>query len=124
MGFFISASLLVVGIVHLLPLSGVVGSTQLENLYAVRVPDTGTELLLRHRAVLFGLLGVFFVYGAFRPELQSAALLIALVSVSTFILLAWTSGPHSGAIMRVVWIDTALVVPLVISLGAVLLEKG
>ena len=65
--------LIVVGVIHLLPLSGVLGGAQLFSLYGVPVDDPNLEILMRHRAVLFGLLGVFLVYAAFKPSLGRSA---------------------------------------------------
>ena len=52
-------ALLIAGAIHLLPLSGVTGAAALERLYGVAVDSPDLALLLRHRAVLFGLLGGF-----------------------------------------------------------------
>jgi len=57
MRLLISAMLIVVGVIHLLPLSGVLGSARLGALYGVPIDDPNLEILMRHRAVLFGLLG-------------------------------------------------------------------
>ena len=57
MRYFISATLLVAAVIHLLPLVGVVGPTRLSELYGITVSEPNIEILMRHRAVLFGLLG-------------------------------------------------------------------
>ena len=51
-----SSMLVVVGLTHLLPLSGVLGAASLANLYGLQFNEANLEILMRYRAVLFGLL--------------------------------------------------------------------
>lgn len=105
----ISAALLVVGAVHLMPLLGVLGSARLEQLYQVHIVDPDLLLLMRHRALLFGLLAALLLAAAFRPVWQGMALLAAWGSVLGFVLLA--PSDLSPSLQRVWWIDVA-VMPL------------
>ena len=59
MRHLISAMLLVVAAIHLLPVTGVLGGDKLTALYGLRFNDPNLFILMRHRAVLFGLLGLF-----------------------------------------------------------------
>lgn len=102
----IGAVLLVTGGVHLLPLLGVLGAARLEQLYGLRIENPDLLLMMRHRALLFGLLGALLVAAAFRPAWQGLALVAAWVSVLGFVLLA-PSG-LAPALQRVWWIDVAL----------------
>ena len=70
MRWLVSAMLMVVGVIHLLPLSGVLGGARLVSLYGISIDDPNLEILMRHRAVLFGLLGAFLIYAAFKPPFQ------------------------------------------------------
>ena len=92
MKHLVTASFLVVAVIHLLPLSGVLGARRLEALYGVAIADRSLEVLMRHRAVLFGLLGTFFVVAAFVVELQLVAFVFGFVSVVSFLWLAWAVG--------------------------------
>jgi hypothetical protein len=56
MRFVVPAVLLIVALIHALPLVGVMGAAKLTQLYGIDVQDPTLELLLRHRAILFGLL--------------------------------------------------------------------
>lgn len=67
--------------------------------------DPNLVILMRHRAVLFGLLGCFLIYSAFRPSAQAVALIAGIASVVSFLWLAWTVGDYNALIGRVVFID-------------------
>lgn len=97
--------LVIVGLIHLLPLSGVLGSASLASLYGLQVNDPNLQILMRHRAVLFGLLGFFFVLAAFKPALQSMALISGFVSVVSFLVLAWSVGHYNAQVSRVFTAD-------------------
>ena len=58
MRYLVSATLVLVGLIHLLPLSGVLSADQLASLYGLSFSEPNLAILMRHRAVLFGLLGV------------------------------------------------------------------
>lgn len=62
---------------------------------------------MRHRAVLFGLLGVFLILAAFRPAFQLSAFALGLVSVLSFLALAWSAGSYNAQVARVVVVDLA-----------------
>ena len=101
----ISGLLVIAGIIHLLPLSGVLGAERLAALYGLSFQEPNLLLLMRSRAVLFGLLGAFLLYSAWRPALQPLALLGGLVSVLSFLLLAWSGPGYNEALRRVVIAD-------------------
>jgi hypothetical protein len=115
MRYILSAMLTVVGIIHLLPLTGVLGVSRLHTLYGVTIADPDLEILMRHRAVLFGMLGAFLIYAAFRPGVQLAALIAGAVSVISFLVIAGLVGGYNTAIARVVTADVVAVVCLAIA---------
>lgn len=114
----IAGLLVLVGIIHLLPVSGVLGVDSLAALYGVSLGEPNLEILMRHRAMLFGLLGLFLVYAAFRPGLQLLAIGAGFISVVSFIAIAWAVGDYNEAIGRVVMADVVAAVVLVVA-GAV-----
>ncbi len=113
MQYLTMAMLLVVGVIHLLPLSGVLGAERLATLYGLPFNEPNLAILMRHRAVLFGLLGLFLVYAAFRPGLQTPAFLAGFASVLSFLWLAWWQGGYNPQIQRVVIADVVALVCLV-----------
>ena len=118
MRYLVSASLILVGFIHLLPLSGLLGAERLAVLYGLDFSEPNLSILMRHRAVLFGLLGAFLVFAAFRPSLQPLAFIAAFVSVLSFLLLAWSSGDYNPQVGRVVTADLVALVALVIGAAA------
>lgn len=113
-----AAALVIAAVIHLLPLTGVLGGARLEALYGVTVTDTTTLLLLRHRAVLFGMLGVALGIAAFRPAWHVAACLSALVSVLSFLALAASGVALTPPVARVVLVDRVAAAVLVVGLAA------
>ena len=93
------------GLVHLAPLVGVLGAARLEGLYGVAIEDPNLLILMRHRAVLFGMLGAFVIVAAFVHRWQLAAFATAFVSLVSFLGLAVAVGEYNGAIERVIAID-------------------
>jgi len=111
MRFVVPAVLLLVALIHALPLVGVLGAAKLTQLYGIDVQDPTLEILLRHRAVLFGLLAAFLAYAAIRPELHRLALVAGFVSVASFLVLAKLSASYNSELSTVVradWLALAL----------------
>ncbi len=109
----ISALLVIVGVIHLMPAIGVLGAARLESLYGVAIVDPNLAILMRHRAVLFALLGAFVLIAAFRPRLQGLAIVGGLVSVVSFMWLAWSTGGYNEQVSRVVVADVVALACLV-----------
>jgi len=101
----ITILLIVVGVIHLLPVSGVLGPERLSALYGLSLQESNISILMRHRAVLFGLFGLFFVYAAFNPVYQPLAFVAGFCSVISFIALSMLTGGYNDAIRRVVIAD-------------------
>jgi hypothetical protein len=114
----ISAMLVVVAIIHLLPLPGLLGSKRLAALYGLSFDEPNLAILMRHRAVLFGLLGLFLLAAAFKPEWQAIAFVGGFVSVLSFLYLAWSVGGYSAQVGRVVAADVVALVCLVVAVAA------
>jgi hypothetical protein len=65
--------------------------------------------------LLFGLLGAFMVFAAFRPDLQGLAILAGLVSVVSFLWLAWTVGGYNAQLARVFRADVVALLCLLVA---------
>lgn len=112
MKLIVPAVLWLVALLHALPLVGVLGAGRLSALYGVDVGDPNLALLMRHRAVLFGLLAALLAVAAWRPALHGLGLVAGLVSVGAFLLLAALEGPLNEAVITVVRLDVAALILL------------
>jgi len=95
----------IVALIHLLPLIGVLGDTRLAALYGIEITDPNLLILMRHRAVLFGLLGLFFVIAAFVPKMQWLAITYGVISTLSFILIAYQVPAYNRELAKVIMID-------------------
>ncbi len=118
MRYIVSAGLVVAAIIHIIPLMGVLGNDRLNTMYAITVTDPNFSILMRHRAVLFGILGFFLLFAAFIPAYQTAALIAGWISVVAFFALAWSIGNYNPSIQRIVNGDIIALVGLVAATGA------
>lgn len=119
MHYVVSASLLIAAVIHLLPLQGVLGTDRLVALYgALPFDEPNLAILMRHRAVLFGLLGLFLVIAAFRPALQTLAFIAAFISVISYLWLAWSVGSYNAQLGRVVTADIVALICLAVGAAA------
>ena len=114
----ISGLLLVVAVIHLLPTTGFFGLDRLASLYGIEITDGNLEILMRHRAILFGILGAFFAYAAFNPARQPMAFIAAFASLASFCFLSLSVGDFSDSIRKVVVADVLASVCL---LGSIVL---
>lgn len=108
----ITGLMLVVAVIHLLPVTGFFSVERLSSLYQIEIVDSNLEILMRHRAVLFGILGAFFTYAAFKPNVQPIAFVAAAISIASFFFLAWSVGDFSEAIRKIVIADVVAGVAL------------
>lgn len=113
--WIVAGVLIAVGVTHLLPIAGVFGGDTLNSLYGVHIDDANVALLMRHRAVLFGLLGVGLIGAAFKPAWQMAALIAAVISTGSFVALAGTVDAVTPQIDRVVVIDAVALALLAVA---------
>lgn len=120
----VAAMLIIAGIIHVLPLPGVLGAERLASLYGLSFDEANIVILMRHRAVLFGLLGLFLIYAAFRPALQPLAFVAGFVSVVSFLALAHSVGGYNSGVARVLAADWVALVCLLVGAGAALAGSG
>ncbi len=93
---------------NLLPAIGISSAARLEALYGIAIADPNLIVLLRHRAVLLGIVGALLAAAAFRPALRTAAIAAGFVSMISFMVLAWGASESNAALRRVASVDVAL----------------
>lgn len=116
--FLLTLGLVVTGVIHLLPVIGLRSAARLERLYGLPLADHDLVLLMRHRALLFGLLGTLCLAATVRPELVPAALIGGWLSVTGFLGLAGTGRTRRAEIRRVIRADWIAVLALTLATGS------
>ncbi|MEW6733957.1 MAG: phosphopantetheine adenylyltransferase [Acidobacteriota bacterium] len=97
--------LILVGLINLYPIIGVLSAEMVYRLYKINAQSNDIVILLRHRATLFGLLGAFIIYSAFKPKLHLWSVAIGLISMLSFIILALLDRPFGAGIRKVIIAD-------------------
>jgi hypothetical protein len=115
----LTVALVVVGLINALPVTGALGREALAGLYGLSIHEPNLLVLMRHRAVLLGLVGGYLIVAAFRPALRPSAIVLGLASMLSFIGLAAGSAGIGAALQRVALVD---VVACVLLAGAVVLH--
>ena len=101
----VSILFVAIGLLNLYPVVGVISADQLASLYGTSIGSADLETLMRHRAVMLGLIGSFLLLAAFRSSIQILAASIGLVSMSSFVILAYLAGDVGAEISKVVVAD-------------------
>lgn len=110
-----AVALVLAGLIHLLPLVGVLGPSRVAAMYDVRVDGPDLAVLLVHRAVLFGLLGALLIAAAWSDDLRPYAIGAGLVSDVAFLVVARANPGVNPAMRRVVQADVVSVVLLLVA---------
>lgn len=102
---FVRIAFLLVALINLAPVLGVISAARLESLYGIEISDPNLEILLRHRAVLFAVVGVLLLLATFRRPLRPLAVSLGLLSMMSFVAVAVLVGGYGPEIGRIVMID-------------------
>ncbi len=101
---FIRIGFIVIGLLHALPASGMLGKLQLERTYGIRIESIDVLIMLQHRALLFALLSLACLVAAFQIHWRWPAAIAALSSMLYFVLIA-RGHAYGTAIATVVHAD-------------------
>ncbi|TAG26591.1 MAG: phosphopantetheine adenylyltransferase [Burkholderiales bacterium] len=106
----------ITGLIHALPLAGLLGRSMLEQAYGIKLGE-GHDLtiLMQHRALLFGLLAAACFVAAALPMWRWPAGIAALISMLGLVLIAALQ-PHGLPIAKVMWVDAGAALLLIIGL--------
>lgn len=96
---------LVAAAINLAPLLGAFAPERMTALYGVNLDDPNLQILMRHRAVLFGIVGGLLLVAAFHPPLRTIGYAVGFASMLSFLLIAWLVGGYSAEIQRVILLD-------------------
>ena len=121
---FVVVALLALGVLHILPVLGVLDVERLHSLYGVSIADGSLEVLLRHRAVFFGLIGAVMLFAIFKPMYRTIALVMVLVSLSSFLALCSLVDTVNGNLTQIFLIDAAALLLAVVALALHLFPRS
>ncbi len=119
MSWVVSTGLVIAAIIHLIPAAGIAGPEMLRRLYGLDAAPPDLLIMMRHRALLFLILGGFLLIAAFRPGWQAPAIVAGLISAIGFIAFAWSTGGYSASLQRIVTADVIAVAALLVAGGVV-----
>ncbi|MEX0962916.1 MAG: hypothetical protein WDZ52_02590 [Pseudohongiellaceae bacterium] len=114
MRYFIVTTYLLAAAINLAPAIGVFSNAVLTRLYSVEISSPEISLLLRHRAVLFAIVGSLLLAAAFIESLRTQAGIAGLVSMCAFILLYLLSGADDEKLLKVALVDAVVVLLFVV----------
>ena len=119
----ITALFLIVGIINFIPITGMFSAEQISKLYGVNTSDSNLLILLKHRALLFGIIGAFIIYAAFTPSMHTLAFIFGFISMLGFVFIAWNTGGYNELLKRIFTIDLIALILLTIALVLKLIEN-
>jgi hypothetical protein len=98
----------VVGVVHLLPVGGVLGRAVIERAYGVHLGgDDDLTVLMQHRALMFAILAMACAGAVCWPQWRWPIALAMLLSTWGFVAIAALHAP-GAAVLRVMWVDVVV----------------
>lgn len=108
-------SLGIAGIINFIPSLAVFLPAKIKTAYGIEIPDANYELLLRHRAVLFGIIGGLMIYAAITKKYYDLATVFGLISMVSFLALYFLgNGAINAEISKVMKIDVFAIIVLLI----------
>ena len=96
---------LIAAAINLMPVTGAFAPERMSALYGVNLDDPNLEILMRHRALLFGIVGGLLVAAVFQPGLRTLAYVVGFASMVSFVAVAWGVGGYSASIGHVMLMD-------------------
>ncbi len=115
MELFFRITLFVAGVINLLPSFLVFFPEKMAKSYGIEISNPNHELLLRHRAILFGIIGGLMIYSALVKKHYELSTIAGLVSMTSFIILYFIIGKDiNQELKKVMMIDVVATVILCI----------
>ena len=100
-------SLLISGIINLLPSMLAFLPNKFSQSYGIAIEDGNLELLLRHRAFLFFIIGGLMIYSSVMKKNYEISTISGLISMISFIVLFFlTEKPINSKLKKVMVIDS------------------
>lgn len=101
----ITVCLIIVGLINFVPVLALISVQKLEEAYSISLLSNDLIILMKHRALLFGILGGFILYSVFVPIHQGPAIIMAAISMIGYVVLMHQVGDYNGSLYKVLIID-------------------
>ena len=124
MNLTISILLITVGLINFLPVIGIISAEKLSAAYAVELIGNDIVILMRHRALLFGLIGGFMLYSVWKPSYQSVAMVMAAIFMLGFLFFVAAADHYNASITKIAIIDLIGLAGLAIAAGLKYLSRN
>lgn len=99
-------TLFISGVINLLPSVLAFLPDKISKSYGIEIPNENYELLLRHRAILFGIIGGLMIYSAVAKKHYEVSTVIGLISMVSFIVLFFLIGKDiNSELKKVMTVD-------------------
>lgn len=117
-------TLFTTGLINLLPMLLAFLPYKISKSYGIDIPNSNYELLLRHRAILFGIIGGLMIYSAIFKKQYEIATVVGLISMISFIILYFLINKDiNSELKKVMVIDVIATLILCVGLTLFLLES-
>lgn len=117
-------TLFVAGVINLLPSLLAFLPDKISKSYGIDIPNSNYELLLRHRAILFGIIGGLMIFSAVVKKHYEIATTAGLISMISFVILYFLIGKDiNSELKKVMMIDVVATVILCFGLILFLLKS-
>ena len=124
MEFFFRITLFIAGLINLLPTLLAFFPDNSSKSYGIDIPNSNYELLLRHRAILFGIIGGLMIISAIVKKHYEIATTAGLISMTSFIILYFLIDKEiNSELKKVMMIDVVATVILCIGLLLFMLKS-
>ena len=107
-------TLFLAGVINFIPSSLAFLPKKINASYGINVTDGNLELLLRHRAVLLGIIGGLMIFSAISKRYYDLSVIIGSISMVSFVILYHNIGTINDELKKVMLFDVAAIVILAI----------
>jgi hypothetical protein len=101
-------TLFISGLINLLPALLAFLPGKISKSYGIDIPNANYELLLRHRAILFGIIGGLMIFSAIIRKHYEIATTAGLISMLSFIILYFLIGKDINSELKKVMIADSI----------------
>lgn len=106
-------ALFITGIINIIPSVLAFLPDKIPTSYGIDKLDSNLELLLRHRAILFGIIGGCMIFSALSKRYYEISVIAGLVSMASFVVLYFLANKYiSPELRKVMLTDVAAIVIL------------